>query len=232
MKAQQWKTIELCFTDHQAPKSVKCGIQAVFTAPDGQTIQRDAFWNGGNQYMIRFAPTQVGQWTYTVTGTADVHADKKIDCLPYDGDLPIYQHGFLKIGPKGRYLCHADNHPFFWLGDTHWQFAVAERFDESNDLRFSSQFCAIVDRRFKQKFNVYQCNFHCEPKPMYPGSPHYFMEENGRWIPNIEFFQNNLDKKMAYLADKGFSIAAGFSWFMAILAEGAVDYFKMGCAVP
>lgn len=219
-----WRPVAFDIRDSKARCGVDCGISMLFTAPSGREIRRDAFWDGDDHFCVRFAPTETGTWRYCYDGT-DL-APGKLECLPYEGDLPLYRHGFLKTGPQGRYLCHQDNTPFFWLGDTHWHFAIKESFDSSNDPRFDSQFRAIVDRRIEQGFNVYQCNFHCEIKP-YPGCPTYFTPEGGEWTPNIPFFRDNLDRKMDYLAEKGFTIAIGLSWCFSIMQEGAVDFYKM-----
>lgn len=227
MTVQQWTTIELSYSDSHAKESAECGICAEFTAPSGRVILRSAFWDGGDCFKIRFAPTEAGQWRYTVHGLSSGEVSGTLEAVPYQGENAFYRHGFLKVGPKGRYLCHADNTPFFWLGDTHWHFAIREKWDESNDPRFDSQFKAIVDKRAAQKFNIYQCNFHCEyPLPVDSDIPAYFTETADGLVPNLDFLQNNLDKKMQYLADKGFGIAIGLTWFFSIFAPGAVDFYK------
>lgn len=219
---QQWRCGEIVLADPAAPRCVDTGIQMICQAPSGREIIREAFWDGDDTFRIRFAPTELGEWKYTITGLADGSREGHLTCIPYDGQLPLYQHGFLKVGPKGRYLCHADNTPFFWLGDTHWHFAIAERWDESNDPRFDSQFRAIVDRRVQQKFNVYQCNFHCEATE----PDKYFLRTEQGLIPNLDFLQQDLDKKISYLADQGFCIAAGFSWAFSAFAPDAMKYYK------
>ena len=35
-------------------------VTATFTGPGGETLVRPAFWDGGNSWKIRFAPTVVG----------------------------------------------------------------------------------------------------------------------------------------------------------------------------
>lgn len=223
---EQWQCAEIQITDTSAPHTVDCGIRAVFTAPSGKKIVREAFWNGENEFLIRFALVELGQWHYCIQGCKEEVPEAVISCVLYTGTLPLYQHGFLKVGPQGRYLSYADNTPFFWLGDTHWHFAINEKWAESNDSRFSSQFRALVDKRISQKFTVYQCNFHCEvPEEDMQAGLYFYKEEE--WIPNLAFFQEDLDKKMAYLADNGFCIAAGFSWFFSAFAPNAKAYYHM-----
>lgn len=228
LEFEQWRCGELTLQDAAAPHTVDCGIWADFTAPSGRVIRREAFWDGGDTFRLRFAPTEPGVWRYTVEGLQEGAREGALTCVPYAGELPLYRHGFLRVGPRGRYLCHADGAPFFWLGDTHWHFAVAERWDESNDPRFDSQFRAIVDRRAAQKFSVYQCNFHCEAgEDGDPETARYFTKTGQGWAPRLEFLQRDLDLKMDYLAQKGFAIAVGFSWFFSAFAPGAEGYYKM-----
>ena len=228
LELEQWRCGELTLRDAAAPHTVDCGIQADFTAPSGRVIRREAFWDGGDTFRLRFAPTEPGLWRYAVRGLQAGVQEGTLACVPYKGDLPLYRHGFLRVGPRGRYLCHADGTPFFWLGDTHWHFATAERWDESNDPRFPSQFRAIVDKRAQQKFNVYQCNFYCDAQQdQQPDTARYFRKAAAGWVPNLEFLQQDLDRKMDYLAQKGFTIAAGFSWFFSAFAPGAEEYYKM-----
>ena len=228
MIVKQWCSTELEFHETQGSHSVVCGIDAVFTAPSGRKIYREAFWDGEDLYKIRFTPTELGEWKYTVKGLHKGEETGSLSCVSYDGELPIYKHGFLKVEPEGKYLCHADNTPFLWLGDTHWEFVAEERFHESNDPRFDSQFKAIVDRRAEQEFNVYQCNFHVSMNGGWFGNGEpYFIQMEDEYEPNLMLLRDNLDEKMAYLAEKGFCIAIGFSWGSSILLPGAVDYYKM-----
>ena len=137
MKAEQWRQIILSFESKKTYNNpfLDVSIWSVFTGPSGRRIRREAYWDGGNTYRIAFAPTETGMWSYRLeapeeTGLSGVQGT--IECIPYEGNLAIYQHGFLKVHPSGRYLTYADGTPFFWLGDTHWAFAFGERWDESN----------------------------------------------------------------------------------------------------
>jgi hypothetical protein len=220
---EQWRCAELTVISETAPHTVACGIYAEFTAPSGRIFVRDAFWNGENLFLVRYLLPETGIWQYRLsTGETG-----ELTCVPYQGNLDLYRHGFLKVGPRGRYLCYADGTPFFWLGDTHWHFAIEERWNESNDPRFSSEFRAIVDHRVQQHFTVYQCNFHCEVAPQPGTKDRYFIHQGGTWIPDLTFLKDDLDCKMAYLADHGLCIAAGFSWFFSAFMPGATEYYRM-----
>ena len=228
MTVEQWTTQEFTFHDEAACHSVVCGISAEFTGPHGQIIRREAFWDGGDTFKIRFAPTELGEWKYQIAGLASGTENGTIDCIPYSGPYAIYQHGFLRVADHKQHLCYADGTPFFWLGDTHWQFATEERWDESNNPRYESQFRGVVDKRLSQGFSVYQCNLYF----IRDGGPFEhaevpFLEKDGSFEANLHLFRDNLDLKIGYLADQGMVTAAGLTWHDQILKPGGIEYYRM-----
>jgi len=219
-KTEKWRQIILEFkseTSYDNP-FLDADISAVFTSSSGRQIKREAYFDGDNIYKISFAPTELGFWSF------EISADEKsglngvtgeIECMEYTGDLAIYRHGFLKVHPSGKYLIHDDGTPFFWLGDTHWEFAYKERWDESNHPNMDSMFKGMASKRAAQGFNVYQTNLRSD-KLM--GGDKYYWQEYGK-LPNVEFYKNELDRRMYYLADLGFVNALGFAWFMSIIND-------------
>lgn len=138
-------------------------MDVVFTHKrSGETLVRPAFWDGGNVFLVRFAPTRPGKWKWKSSCQHDVSLDGlegTFRCKKYEGDLQIYRHGFLKAEPGRKYLTYADGTPFFYLGDTHWGM-YTEEFDapgpNAGDTGAGSHFKYIVDRRVAQGFTVYQ----------------------------------------------------------------------------
>ena len=61
-------------------------------------------------------------------------------------ELP-WNHGQLKVTGDGRYFCHADGKPFFWLGDTGW--LLPERLDREEAVEY-------LDGAAAAGFNVVQ----------------------------------------------------------------------------
>jgi hypothetical protein len=133
--------------------------------------------------------------------------------------LPIYQHGFIKPSANNRYLTYADGTPFYWLGDTHWSgFSIAERFNESNDARFSSMFKGMIDRRVEQGYTVWKvetfANNYGEGEPHNEGGPAW---NNTKFFIDLNpGFWQNIDQRIGYLASKGIvvSIAQGIGLSM------------------
>ena len=233
MNAICWKAFEITLesSKNYANPFQDVDVIATFTGPDGREIKRLAYWDGENTWKISAALTCTGKWTYEISasdGNPDFISSGEADCQPYTGDKEIYRHGFLRVGPQGRYLIYDDGTPFFWLGDTHWTFVTEEKFDESNCPKYESQFKACVDRRVEQGFNVYQSNFRDGKNFfMFGRYDEYLIDTENGLLPNIEFLKSNPDPKMKYIADCGLVNAIGYSWGDAILRGGDVERFKL-----
>lgn len=232
-EVQQWRTVDIPVHTTKVYTSPfeDVDVFGTFTGPDGKSIKLLAFWDGDGTWVLRFAPTAVGTWHYTITSTDSDNTDFTCNgtaiCVPYTGELDMYRHGFLKVSEDRDYLEYADGTPFFWLGDTHWTFATEERFDESNCPLYDSQFRACVDKRVAQKFTVYQCNFRDGKKDGFFGrNINLMMETDHGFVPNLEEFHNNVDKKMKYLADQGLLIAVGYAWGFDMEPNGLERYKK------
>jgi hypothetical protein len=195
-------------------------ITAEFTGPSGRKITREAYWDGGDTYKVSFAPTERGAWTYILIAPENTGLNGttgELECIDYTGDLPIYRHGFLKIGGQGRYLTYDDDTPFFWLGDTHWGFISGEKWDESNHPKMKSMFKGMVDKRWAQGFNVYQTNLRSEGG--FLGDTHFWVDGKEGLLPDVAFYQKEVDKRMFYLADTGMVNALGFAWGGSVVGK-------------
>ncbi len=214
---EQWNTAEITLTSSKAYSNpgLDVDVTATFTGPGGSVITRPAFWDGGNVWKVRFAPTLVGKWTYatvsTDAGNTGLHQQTgNVQASAYSGDLPIYKKGFLKVSPSKRYMIYADGSPFFWMGDTHWQMPDYERDGECNyGAGCVSQFKHVVADRLAKGFTVYQT---------YPDAGLNDGGGNPRvanwWTTpftrlNPDAFQQYFDPKMEYLAQKGMVVALG-----------------------
>ena len=216
---QRWRQVILSFSSMETYENpfLDVSIRAEFRAPSGRKIRREAYWDGENCYKISFAPPETGIWEYVLEAPSSTGLNGRkgcIECVPYSGNLPIYQHGFLKVSPDGRFLMHDDETPFFWLGDTHWEFAYREKWDESNHPQMTSMFRGMVDLRAEQGYNVYQTNLRSDAAM--DGDKLYWDKKSASLLPNVTFYQEELDRRMNYLADLGFVNALGFAWFVSM----------------
>ena len=219
MKVELWRQTVITLTCRKIPENPFLDIEiiGVFVGPNGELIRREAYWDGENRYGLSFAPVAIGVWRYTIDAPEETGLNGlsgELECVPYTGELPIYQHGFLRVSDNNRFLCHADGTPFFWLGDTHWAFAAEERWDESNHPAMDSMFRGIADRRAAQGFTVYQTNLRCNEH-----EDLFWDSESETDRPNISYFRQELDRRMQYIADLGFVNALGVGWFQAAQSD-------------
>jgi hypothetical protein len=216
MTVQQWTRTELSFTSadpHEHPDT-EVRLAAVFTAPSGATVRMPGFWDGDDRWCIRFAPTEMGRWTWaTESNDSGLDAQSgEIEAVPYEGDLDVYRHGFVRVSDDRRRFVHDDGTPFFWLGNTHWQAPNYERLHECNnphDPECTSQFRCSADNDRARGFTVYQT---------YPDAA---LNDGGGNVSEVNWwtedyvhlnpqaFRDQFDVMMDYLADHGTVIALG-----------------------
>ena len=124
----QWVASEMTFESEQdyASPFYDVDFDVIFThKKTGFELKIPGFWDGGKVFKVRFALTQVGEWSFvTVCSDKDntgLHNKSgRIMCVEYNGELEIYKRGFVKTDPNLRYFVYDDGTPFFYLGDTHW----------------------------------------------------------------------------------------------------------------
>ena len=215
---EQWHVAEIKMTSTKKYTHPfdEVDILATFTGPHNEIINRPAFWNGGDIWIVRFAAPVKGLWKMKTScsdksNTGLDNIVQSITCSPYYGNLEIYKHGFLKVSDNKRYFVYADGTPFFYLGDTHWIY-IHERFSSSNVKGVPSEFKYIVDKRVTQGFTVYQSEAIQHPhgqNTLVGGGTHAGKDEephcnfrNGFDENDIAGFKN-IDRKFKYIADKG-----------------------------
>jgi hypothetical protein len=83
-------------------------------SPSGKTNVIDGFFDGGETWRLRFAPDELGEWSYLLRGEGvEILQRGKLRCTKARGNGPI------RIHPENPYaFAHADGTPFFPMGDT------------------------------------------------------------------------------------------------------------------
>ena len=175
-------------------------VTATFTgtsgAAAGKTLVMKGFWDGGNTWRIRFAPTAAGEWSW-VTASSDAGMNgisgTVLAVSPTPAELaadPLY-HGFLERDGYAWKL--SDGTPFLPVGDTQWSFS--EEFT-------LAEWKTWMDARQAQRFNTF---LGCIWLAIYSrsGVPQAFPNKNPQTdTPNMEFFQH-LDQMVQYANDRG-----------------------------
>ncbi|MHC4257272.1 MAG: apiosidase-like domain-containing protein [Planctomycetota bacterium] len=231
--AEQWRIAEIVLNSsvpYDDPYN-DCSLVATFRGPGSRMITRPGFWDGGDTWAVRFAPTIIGTWSYTITcsdpnNTGLHNKTGTVGCVPYSGNNPNYKHGFLKVSANKTHFRYSDGTPFYWLGDTHWQMPDRENTLACNHpahgggaCPYGGQFQHIVQDRIKKGFTVYQTY----PNPF---NSHWWQTAS----TNIRLirFQNEFDYMMDYLADRGFVISLGVGQHSASKWIPNADLVKWG----
>ena len=81
-------------------------IDAVFTHEDGDEIRLYGFWNGGDEWRVRFAPTKAGRWDYAVScsdgGNEGLGGVKgSVLAVENKGTTELDRHGFVAYPRTG-----------------------------------------------------------------------------------------------------------------------------------
>ncbi len=195
-------------------------IDAVFTHEDGDEIFLYGFWNGGDEWRVRFAPTKTGRWDYVVRCSDPENkglggAAGSLVAVENEGRTELDRHGFVRISDNGRYFVYDDGTPFFWLGDTNWQAPNYVSLTRCNypGCSCANQFRHEADDRLKKGFTVYQTYFDSAESD--GGGQRGVSPEPSMWkVRHTEIdpavFSEKYDKMFDYLAQNGMVIALGF----------------------
>jgi hypothetical protein len=137
---------------HQSPDELE--LDVVFKAPGGSEFRVPAFWAGGNEWRVRFAPPAPGRYTYrsicSDASDTGLHGRAGVlDSAVYDGNNPLLRHGGPRVAAGRRHFEHLDGRPFFWLADTWWM-GLCQR------LQWPADFQQLTADRAAKGFTVAQ----------------------------------------------------------------------------
>lgn len=122
--------------------------KVTLTPPQGKEMKTALlFWDGGNQWKLRFSPDTLGQWKWKVespdqglnelAGSFQCVESRRAGSIQPLKDFPLH-------------FQRQDGTPFWFLGDTAWALfteSSAEQYDRADAL-------AYIDARADQGFNV------------------------------------------------------------------------------
>jgi len=180
-----WSPCELVFqlsatasAAHRDPYA-SVELRAEFRSPTRRTYALPAYWDGGGRMMLRFAPTEAGQWEYRLTSNVPEWDGLKAAFTAAASDAP----GFLRVANLHHWATTAANQPHLWMGASEMRFAWLD----------AAAFRALVDARAAQKFN------HLRGLVLGEGAASGF---RGPGAPDLAHFQR-LDQRIAYINSKG-----------------------------
>ncbi len=158
-------------------------LRAEMRSPRHRTIELPAFWDGGRRMVIRFAPTEAGQWDFhTLSNIAELN-DKTGSLTAVESD----SSGFV-IAANMHHWAYTEHRnglqlPHLWMG------AAAPELATLDDAAFHS----LADARAAQKFN------HLSVWITGNGPGAAFSAADS---PKLDYFRK-LDERIRYLNQKG-----------------------------
>ncbi len=187
-------------------------VYAIFTHEDGTAMKQYGFWNGGDDWCIRFSPVKTGTWSFkTYSDDNGLNGiEGTVEGLKAEARHALDNHGWVKLERDKRYFIYEDGTPFFWLGDTHWQGPDYERIHQCNypGCTCSNQFKHVVDDRVKKGFTVYQTYFSSGRNTSDPEKEVLPWWKDNYETINTEAFEKS-DYMFEYLDSVGMTIALG-----------------------
>jgi len=176
--------------------SVTASFTGTSGAASGKTLVMKGFWDGGNIWRIRFAPTAVGDWSWTTSSTdAGLNgiSGSVAAVAPTPQEVqanPLYRGFLVRDGYAWRL---SDGSLFLPVGDTQWSFS--EEFT-------TAEWQIWMNARQAQHYNTF---LGCVWLAIYSrsGVPEAFPGKNPQTdTPNMAFFQR-LDEWVQYANDRG-----------------------------
>ena len=141
-------------TRHYTDAFNEVELDVIFTLEGGPSWRVPAFWAGGDEWRVRFAPPQAGSYHVTTactdTANASLHGcAAALQAAPYQGSDPLRVHGQLRVAASKHNLEFADGTAFFWLADTWWM-GLCQR------LKWPEEFQYLAADRAGKGFSVIQ----------------------------------------------------------------------------
>jgi hypothetical protein len=123
---------------------VSVNLQAEFRSPRHRTFLIPAYWDGGRKMVLRFAPTEAGQWDYLIKSNIAAWDGQTGSFMAAASDAPgfirsanVHHWAYTERTPTGFERAH------LWMGVTEPGFASLD----------DAAFRAVADTRAAQKFN-------------------------------------------------------------------------------
>lgn len=118
-------------------------VHAEFRSPKHRTYLLPAFWDGGRRMVIRFSPTEAGDWDYRVSSNLPRFEGGAGKLTATAVENPAL--GFIRTANL-HHFAHTDdnkNAPHLWVGCTEERFGFLD----------AAGFERMLDERARQKFN-------------------------------------------------------------------------------
>jgi hypothetical protein len=155
-----------------------------FRSPRQRSYVMPAFWDGGRRLVVRFAPTEGGEWDYLVTSNVPTWDGKTGNFSAAGSDSKGFIHAAALHHWAYSEKANGLDQGHLWMGVSEPRLAFLD----------DAAFHAVVDARAGQKFT------HLRAPIFGQGSDPALFQ--GPDVPNVAYFQR-LDQRIHYLNQKG-----------------------------
>lgn len=154
-QALLWMKHEIGFssdTVYENPLYEVKDFRVLFTAPSGKTRVVRGFWDGGQDWKVRYCPDETGEWSWKSRCSDEKNPglhnrQGTFSCRSNGRSELIFQKGSVRHPPGKYYLAYSDGTPFFWLACTAWNGALRSTEEEWQ---------YYLDHRVKNHYRVIQ----------------------------------------------------------------------------
>jgi hypothetical protein len=157
-------------------------LKASFRSPHERAYVIPAYWDGGRRMVVRFAPTESGQWIYLLTSNIAELNGKTGSITASGSNVP----GFVRAANVHHWAYTEGSRPHLWMGATELRFAFLD----------DGTFRAVADARARQKFN------HVRGLVLGGADDHMYAAPDS---PDLAQFRR-LDERVRYLNGKGITV--------------------------
>lgn len=213
ISARQWDVIDIRFHVDQAPNDpTDVELTAIFKSESGQELRVPGFFNGQNDFVVRFTPPAKGQWEF-VTRSPLRSLDGKFGTLRAEAARDGRRGGVVVDPESPRRFRYENGDSYYPIAfESDWLFAL----DAENpaDIPVTRKFVdQIADNGFNQVvMNVFAYDVNWKKDSRLPakfeyGSPRVFPFGGDNTNPDhsaldIEYFKR-LDRVIDYLDQRG-----------------------------
>ncbi len=194
-------------------------LKGTFRGPT-KTIEIEGFYDGGDIWKVRMAPTETGNWTYTITSS--------VTALNTTGSFACTEsgrHGFIRPNPaRPHTFAYDDGTPWLWKGDTAWR-------GYTSLIPYEGRWKPLIDLRAEQGYTVIQSIVNS-----YINGLGFWKNEGGTCFVEgsdaKDYDQLNpgyfrwIDKRIDYALEKGLVPVMLFSWAQEYVNFSAAQWEK------
>lgn len=215
LEVKRWEVIDIGFTTKNKPSGNPFDLLfgAVFRGPENETLRIPGFYNGNDEWIIRFSANKTGHWTYT-TFSSHTEFSGLTGVMATSENTDPNRHGMVIIDPeKPQNFVYEDGTTYFALAfEFDWLFALD--YTNKKDIPKTRQIISDVkENGFNQVvMNVYAYDVNWKTDKDVPAQyeyrkPQFFPFKGTNEKPdfselNVEFFQH-FDRVIQHLDQQG-----------------------------